>query len=60
MEIGLQNAIGTIHMTEGADVQDLIIATRIMACARALFKKSPPVMGQIKDFFALLDRVYRR
>jgi hypothetical protein len=30
MEIGLQDAIGTIHVTKGADVQDLIIATRIM------------------------------
>ena len=45
MEIGLQNAIGTVHMTERADMQDLIITTRIVTRARAAFKKSTPVMG---------------
>lgn len=60
MEIGLQDAIGTVHMTESADMQNLIITTGIVTCARTLFKKSAPVMRQVKDFFALLYRVCSR
>ena len=60
MEIGLQNAIGAVHMTESADMQDLIITTPIVTRARAAFKKSAPVTGQVKDFFAPLDGVCSR
>jgi hypothetical protein len=37
VKVGLQNAIAAIHMTETANVQNLIIAAGIMTGSRALF-----------------------
>jgi hypothetical protein len=47
VKISLQNAIGAIHIAKGTDVQNLIIATGIVTCARALFYESPLVSGQV-------------
>jgi hypothetical protein len=47
-------------MAEGADMQNLIITTDVMACARTFFKKRAPVSGQVKDFFSSFYRVRSR
>jgi hypothetical protein len=60
VKIGLQNTIGAIHMTESANVQDLIVAAGIMTGSRAFLKKCAAVTGQVKGFLALLYRIRSR
>jgi len=45
MEIGLENAIGTVHAAEGTGVKNGIITAGIVAGARALPDDSPFVNG---------------
>ena len=57
MKIGLQNAIRAIHGAKGADVQNLITATRINARSGARSNKRAFILGKEKNFFGLLDRI---
>jgi hypothetical protein len=52
MKIRLQNTIGAVQMTKGADMQYLIITTGITACAGTFLYECPFVAGKAKRLFS--------
>ena len=59
MKVRLQNTVRTIHGAVGGNIQDFIIATRIMAGTRAISEKGAFVPGQQENPLPLVDRVFR-
>jgi hypothetical protein len=57
MKIGLQNAIRAIHSAKGADMQNLITATRINARSGTGSNKRAFISGKEKNCFGFLDRI---
>lgn len=60
VEIGLQDTIGAVHLTERSDVQNFITAACISARAGAFFNEGSLIAGKKQNFFALSHRICRR
>ena len=57
MEIGLQDAIGTIHTAKRSHVQNLIAAAIVFPSSGAGFDKGPFVFAQYQSLFPPGDRI---
>jgi len=60
VEIGLQDTISAVHLTERSDVQDFIPTACIVARAGAFFNEGAFVAGKKQNFFSLSHRVCGR
>ena len=57
MKIGLQDAIGTIHIAKGTEVQNFITAALIGTRTRALSDERPSVLRYVKGLFPGMNRI---
>lgn len=57
MKIRLQNAVGTVHVTESSDMQNLIATAGIITGARAFFDKSTLVSCKKENLLSLPYRI---
>jgi hypothetical protein len=53
VQIGLENAIDTIHWAIHPDIEDIVSTTMIFSCPWARLKKTSPVPAEVEVLFGL-------